>query len=119
LQHVTSSLMGRIRIIHIGSILFISLMLLKGIGSLLPLLSSIPTTSEMMMDMENEQEKKGSRAAESSLSEEVFDAATHPAYFFTSTLSGIKSVNGGAEPLPSIYLDTLTPPPNGGINLRG
>lgn len=93
------------------SLFFTSLLLIKVGVSVLSVFSADLNEPMTEMLMETEEKKEKSKA-EASIEEELFGKALLPgeniflANFTTSDPEAI------TEPLPGVYLDTLTPPPN-------
>lgn len=82
---------------------------------MLPLLSSTMNSEvvcEMLVDMEKEQETKGSRMAETGINEEVFEEVTLLSEISPFIYTNSKEINNNTPALQHVYLDTITPPPN-------
>ena len=96
---------------YIISLFFVSLLLFKAGVSIVSVFSSRLNEPVAEMLMENE-EKKSSSRAESSIEEELFGKALLPEEFVFIANNISTEIVAITEPLPGIYLDTLTPPPN-------
>lgn len=104
------------RIVHIISTFFITLLLLKGIGSTSPFLFSGDddnTQIELLSENETEEQKRNSsRSVETNPTEELFDH-TFNSSSFVYIKTGRTTQNLLAEGFPLlICLEIPTPPPN-------